>query len=322
MRNRTQPDQRPQELATSSQKLGRFQQLSENSSAKLPYFPSQGTSDGRTGRAVLQRGKVKKKREEADLIRLKNEHLPGETFYWPGGPIGILLLHGWTATTAEVRLLAQYLHDRGYTISCPLLAGHGTTVEEMNRCRWQDWAASVENAYQQLTQTCQKVVVGGESMGALLALYLASYHPEISAVLAYAAAIITVPTWMKRILPLISLFKAYRYRKPEPWTVVDDRWKGYPVEPFPAAVQLFRLQAELMPRLPLIRQPILILHGRLDTSALPESAEALYRSVSSQVKELHWLERSHHCVLLDEEWEQAAHLTQQFLERNVTIEFP
>jgi len=248
-------------------------------------------------------------------MKLLNEHLPGEAFTLPGGPVGVLLSHGWTATTAEVRLLAEYLNTRGYTVSCPLLPGHGTTVQEMNRCRWQDWLAALETAYQELAQKCSRVVIGGESMGALLTLYLASQHPEVTAVLSYAAAIVTVSPWMKRFAALIAPFKPYRYRKPAPWTIVDDRWKGYPVEPFPAAVQLFRLQAALTPRLPLITQPILILHGRLDTSALPESAEVLYRTVSSSLKELHWLEKSHHCLLLDEEWEQAAHLTHQFLER-------
>lgn len=250
-------------------------------------------------------------------MELKNEHLPGDAFLLEGGPVGVLLSHGFTATTAEVRPLAEFLHAHGYTVSCPLLPGHGTTVQEMNRCRWQDWVAAIEAAYQQLTKRCQKVAVGGESMGALLTLYLASHNPEVAAVLSNAVAIKTVSPFIKLLAPLLALVKEYRYRKPGPWTVVDDRWKGYPVEPYPAAVQLFRLQAALLPRLPIIRQPVLILHGRLDTSAKPESAEMLYRSVSSPVKELHWLEKSHHCLLLDEEWEQAASLILQFLERNL-----
>ncbi len=29
--------------------------------------------------------------------------LPGESFLWEGGPVGVLLAHGFTATHAEVR---------------------------------------------------------------------------------------------------------------------------------------------------------------------------------------------------------------------------
>ena len=48
---------------------------------------------------------------------------------------------------------------------------------------------AVEESYRQLAARCQRVVVGGESTGALLALYLASEHPEVAAILAYAAAL-------------------------------------------------------------------------------------------------------------------------------------
>ena len=40
---------------------------------------------------------------------IKNPHLKGGPFFWGAGPTGILLVHGFTATTAEVRPLAQAL---------------------------------------------------------------------------------------------------------------------------------------------------------------------------------------------------------------------
>ena len=58
------------------------------------------------------------------LQYLHNPDLAGETFYWESGKVGVLLVHGFTATTTEVRLLAQCLHAEGYTISAPLLPGH------------------------------------------------------------------------------------------------------------------------------------------------------------------------------------------------------
>jgi hypothetical protein len=58
---------------------------------------------------------------------LQNPHLEGDSFTWESGPLGILLLHGFTATTAEVRPLAKLLHQDGYTVSGPLLPGFGTT---------------------------------------------------------------------------------------------------------------------------------------------------------------------------------------------------
>ena len=81
---------------------------------------------------------------------LFNPHLEGDPFFWEGGPTGILLVHGFTATPAEVRLLAKILHERGFTVAGPLLPGHGTKPEDLNRVRWQDWVEEGEKAYRQL----------------------------------------------------------------------------------------------------------------------------------------------------------------------------
>ena len=120
---------------------------------------------------------------------LNTTQLPGEPFFWEAGPVGVLLSHGFTATPFEVRGLACFLHERGYTVLAPLLPGHGTTPEEMNRCRWQDWTAAVEAAYRTLAARSERVFVGGESLGGLLALYLATEHPEVAGILAFAPAL-------------------------------------------------------------------------------------------------------------------------------------
>jgi carboxylesterase len=246
-------------------------------------------------------------------IGLKNAHLEGDAFYWEGGSVGVLLSHGFTATSAEVRLLARYLHERGYSVAGPLLPGHGTTIAEMNRCRWQDWVRGMEVTYQELARRCQKVVVGGESMGSLLALYLAAEHPEAAAALAYAPAVHSTPKTMKLAASIIAPFIAYRTWPPGPKTVVDERWKGYPAQPLRAAVQLFHFQKEILRRLPSIRQPVLVMQGRLDRSIFPDCPEIVVGKVRSEVKEVYWMEKSEHCVLLDQEWEKVAEITAKFL---------
>ncbi len=45
----------------------------------------------------------------------------------------MLLIHGFTGSPPEMRLVGEYLHRRGLTVYAPLLPGHGTTVEDMNR---------------------------------------------------------------------------------------------------------------------------------------------------------------------------------------------
>ncbi len=40
---------------------------------------------------------------------LYNPHLEGGPFLWDAGPVGVLFSHGYTATTAALRLLAEAL---------------------------------------------------------------------------------------------------------------------------------------------------------------------------------------------------------------------
>jgi carboxylesterase len=248
-----------------------------------------------------------------------NPHLPGKPFFWEGGPVGVLLVHGFTATPAEVHPLGQYLHARGYTVAGPLLPGHGTTPQDANRMRWLDWARAVETAYRQLVAHCDTVFLGGESMGGVLVLNLASEHPQAAGILAYAPALVTRPSYGPLVLPLLAPFVPYLAKPGSRRSLSDERWQGYPVYPSRALVQLYRLQRLVRGRLPLIRQPILIVQGRLDEAVHPGVPDRIYRSVKSTVKEVHWMANSHHCVLLDGEWEEAARLTQDFIQRVVGI---
>ena len=244
---------------------------------------------------------------------MKNAHLKGGPFFWEAGPTGILLIHGYTATTAEVRPLAQALHAQGYTVSGPVLPGHNTYPEEINRFTWRDWVATVEQAYQDLAKHCPRVLVGGESTGGLLALYLAAQHPEISGLLTYAPALkLIISPFDQLKLRLIAPFVPYL---PKGGEDDDLPWKGYTVNPLKGVIQLLKLQGQVLPRLPQIRQPILIVQGKLDTTVDASVPETIYEQVNSPIKELHWMEKSSHCVAIDCEFDQVAAITLQFIEK-------
>lgn len=243
---------------------------------------------------------------------IHNPHLEGGPFVWEGNRLGVLLMHGFTATTAEVRLLAERLHrEQNYTVSAPLLAGHYTTPDALNETTWQDWLDGVDFTYQMLATKCQKVFVGGESTGAVLALNLASKYPEIAGVLAYAPAIRLQMSFLQRLkLRAAAPFVPYL---PKENIDANENWQGYRVNPLKAAVQLLELQRATLKRLTLIKQPVLIVQGRRDITIHPRSGEIILSKISSATKQLHWMEKSTHVVLLDQELEQVTAITQQFI---------
>ncbi|MBT3313924.1 MAG: alpha/beta fold hydrolase [Anaerolineae bacterium] len=245
---------------------------------------------------------------------LHNPHLDGDAFFWEGGSVGIFLSHGFTATTVEVRLLAEKLHAAGYTISAPLLPGHGTKPEDLNNVHWRDWIESGEESLQNLFKSCEQVWVGGASMGGMLALQLASKYPQISGVLLYVPAIRT----MMNKMALLQLYLAAPFMKEIARDSLDgsDLWQGYPGLPLKGVIQFLRFQKATLKHLSSIRQPILIFQGRQDTTVAPKAGKIIMDGVSSEIKEHHWMENSSHSILLDEEYEDIARLSLEFIERN------
>ncbi len=105
--------------------------------------------------------------------------LPGaEPLAVDGGPIGAVVLHGFTGTPQAVRDWGLALADAGLTVTVPRLPGHGTRWQDMARTRWTDWYGEAERAFDELRRCCAEVFVCGLSMGGTLALRLAEQRAE------------------------------------------------------------------------------------------------------------------------------------------------
>ena len=136
---------------------------------------------------------------------------------------------------------------------------------------------------------------------------------EAAAVLTYAPALrLQITPWDRLRIRLLAPFIPY---VPKPGSDQDTRWQGYPVNPLKGVLQLLRLQGEVRQALTAIRQPVLVVQGRLDRSVHPGVPEEILSSVNSQVCELHWMAHSRHVVLLDDELDQVTQITLSFLHR-------
>jgi carboxylesterase len=222
-----------------------------------------------------------------------------------GGPIGALLIHGLPGSAAETRPMGEYLTERGLTVCCPLLPGHGTVPEDLTRIRWKDWTGAVEAAVKDLQGRCQHVFVGGLSMGSLLALWLGARHPDVEGLIVMAPAV----KLLNRLLPLsVPLQYVFRYN---PLGAAGDDDLGdpegikriwcYDQLAMRAASEFYWLKRRVRRALPRIRQPVLIFQGRRDTQVAPDAPRLVLDATSSTDKTLIWLENSGHNLLADGE---------------------
>ena len=233
--------------------------------------------------------------------------LDPSAFEAAGGPVGVLLIHGYTGSVAETRPMGLYLAERGLTVRCPLLPGHGTQPEDLTRISWQEWADAVESALRDLQRQCDTVFVGGLSLGSLLTLWLGLEHPDIAGLIPMAPAI-RVQT---RLMPLaLGLRYLLKYNPLGPMGDDDlgdplavERGWSYDKLPLWGASEVYLLQQKVRQVLPQIHQPILIVQGRRDAHLHPQAAEEVYDGVASTDRTLVWLEHSGHNLLIDGERE-------------------
>jgi len=233
--------------------------------------------------------------------------LDPKPFFFPAGPVGLLLIHGFTGAPPEMRPMGEYLAQRGLTVAGPLLAGHGTTPEDLARTTWQDWYASIEAAFQGLRPRCEKVFVAGFSLGAVLALHLAAHH-ELAGLVLMAPAL-WVRDWRMGLVPVLRHFIKFvaKDTNPQHSDLTDPeaykRFWSYDVYPAAGVYQMFLLQRLVRSELERIRLPTLIIYATKDMSIAPQSGPLIYKRIPATDKELLVLHHSGHGLVADSECE-------------------
>lgn len=91
--------------------------------------------------------------------------------------LGVVLVHGFLASPAEMRPFADKLVAAGYPVYGVRLPGHGTSPAELRERSWEDWLRAIDRAYGILEAHVEEICVVGFSTGGALSLILASEHP-------------------------------------------------------------------------------------------------------------------------------------------------
>lgn len=230
---------------------------------------------------------------------------------------GILLIHGFTATPAEMRLLGEFLNKKGYTVACMRLAGHSTTPEDMARTTWQDWYHSACDGYSVLAGICDKVSIVAQSMGGLLGLLL-SVSADVDRIVTLAVPmIIHADRQVHRLPPRKFCEGRFQHKKRRAMSDVPDYCNiSYGEMPMVSIHELLELIEEVKCNLPRMKHPILIMQSHNDHTVNDRSADYIYKKVGSYDKDLFWLEKSGHLLSIGCEKEVVFEKVAEFLDRD------
>lgn len=238
-----------------------------------------------------------------------------EPFLFRGDNLGFLLIHGFTGTPKEMRLLGNYLHYQGHTVLGIRLAGHATHIEDMRRASWQDWLASVEDGVNMLRPSCSKVISVGLSMGGTLSMLAAANYPLDAAV-----AISTPYQLDDKRLPLLRpLSLVMPYMSKGESDMLDEEQKAahanYTAYPTRSIIELDKLLAETRRRIPEISIPVLLIHSKADQGVPFVNLERFLTHLNTPVKKKLELEKSGHVVTEDIERETVFHTISDFVNK-------
>jgi carboxylesterase len=240
-----------------------------------------------------------------------------------------LCLHGFTGTPYEVAPIAEALSAAGFSVSAPLLAGHGQTAAALAATRWQDWYSSAEAALDRLSEASGggPVAVVGFSMGGLLGLRMARLRPETIVALVAASVPLRLRPWQVaavkawQLLPsILRRGRLANLRKRGGSDVTDQEVRRHcpslPEMPLAGLAELVNLAESVRRDLSSVRQPTLVVHGQRDQTVSLQASYELAGSLASPVVDRLWLPRSAHLVGVDVERALLAEAVARFLSQH------
>ena len=220
-----------------------------------------------------------------------------EPFAADGGPVGVLVLHGFTGSTQTIRDWAAFLAAAGLTVRAPLLAGHGGSWQKLAKTGWTDWYADAERAFLELSGRCPQVFVAGLSMGGCLALRLAQTQGPL------VSGVVVVNPSLASDTPLIALAPLLKYAVKSLKSIGGDIKKPGVSEqavnrtPLASAATLPALWRTTAASLSSVTQPLLVFRSSEDHVVGPASMKTLMAALpGAQVRPL---ANSYHVATLD-----------------------
>lgn len=224
-------------------------------------------------------------------------------FFFEAGPRAVLLLHGFTGNSADVRMLGRFLEKKGYTSLAPHYKGHGVAPEELVETGPADWWQDVEAAYNQLKEAgYEEIAVAGLSLGGVFTLKTGYTYPVKGLVTMCAPMFMKTTDLMYE--GVVKYAKEYKKYEGKEAAVIEEEMKKFKEKPMDSLKDLQQLVADVKDHVDHVYAPLLVVQGSLDDVINPESANIIFDKAESFQKELKWYEQSGHVITLDKEKEQ------------------
>lgn len=226
-----------------------------------------------------------------------------ESFMFEGGERAVLLLHGFTGHSADVRMLGRFLHSKGYTCYAPIYRGHGKTPEDLIEVKAEEWWEDAQNAYEHLQNKGYKqIAIAGLSLGGVLGLQVAGNNP--------VKGLVTMCTPMffdneeQLTIGFRHFAKEYKQlegKKEETIQLEVDQLLEKASDLFS---EIERSIEKVKDNVDMLYVPTLVAQAVKDRMINPDSANYIYENVETNHKELKWYKNAGHAITFSKDKDQ------------------
>lgn len=234
-------------------------------------------------------------------------------FTFEGGKRAVLLLHGFTGSSADVRMLGRFLESKGYTCHAPIYKGHGVPPEELVHTGPYDWWQDVMKGYERLKEKgYEEIAVAGLSLGGVFSLKL-GYTVAVKGIIPMCAPmyIKSEETMYNGVVDYARQYKKFEGKNLEQIEIEMEEFKKTPMGTLKALQDLI---ADVRNNVDMIYAPTFVVQARHDEMINTDSANIIYNEVESEQKQIKWYEESTHVITLGKEKEQLHKDVYEFLE--------
>ena len=232
------------------------------------------------------------------MLKLKES----QNVFLKGGDEAVILLHSFTGTVRDVKALAEFLNEAGYTCYIPAYKGHGLN----------DWWKQVQDSYHYLKDSgYESIHVLGVSLGALMSLKLVETF-DVKKCIAMSTPHNRTNKDIKRRLyhygeRINQIQGLDEEESKRQLALIDDYDEGAHI--FTSFIE------DIMNHLDAVKIPISIKYGELDQTFYQDSAERIYHDIASEHKELTAYKNATHLMTRSEDKEQIEKDILEFLKK-------
>ena len=221
--------------------------------------------------------------------------------------IGVVLVHGFLASPAELREFGDKLASLGYPVIGVRLRGHGTSPWDLRERSWHDWLDSVRRGFEIMSTITEKVCLIGFSTGGALSLRLAAERPQKLT----GVAAVSVPVKFRNrhmiFVPILhGIHKLVQWmwslEGPMPFRLNGSEHPNinYRHIPVRGLFELGQLVDDMKSRLDDITCPVAVIQGTEDPIIDPKSAELVLDNIASKETMLHMVPATRHGILSED----------------------